>query len=472
MAFIRFTEEQKEQARYIDLAAFLKSRGEKLKRAGSEYEWNYGGEKITIRGNLWYNQYKMEGGDIIDFVRDFYNLTFSEAVELLLSGQGISVFPEQTIRQKEKKPFALPSANPDMRRVYAYLLKRRFLDREVVQFFTHAGLLYEDREFHNAVFVGLDENGVPRHAHKRGTYSESGYKGNVEGSEPEYSFHHIGTGNRLYVFEAPVDMLSYISLHKANWREHSYVALCSVAPHGALHILKTNPHIDTVITCLDHDGAGIDGNHRIKEAVLEAGDYTVTWEQPEFKDWNEGLKKEHGLKPIIGTEHSGLVRMRELCRELVSGYFGESCSQYPLEDLRERYERLRRLPVNKRKEIQTQSQELAGAAFLLARKQFAALEKSYTAPQYETILLRLYAPHHDHSGYKSRVIEIGERLEHLQKVFQANEIVPESKQMEQIKNILSLAVDGLRLSVFMEQQQNLPQRRESPDHTEGLAAVM
>ena len=186
--------------------------------------------------------------------------------------QGVAILPQKNIPEKEKKPFALPKKNEDMRRVYAYLLKARFLDREIVNAFVRSGLLYEDAEYHNAVFVGVDENGIARHAHKRGTYSDSGFKGNVDSSNPDYSFHHIGKSNR-HVFEAPIDMLSYLSLHKENWQEHSYVALCSTATYGAMHILKANPQIDTVITCLDHDSAGIEGNYRLKEQILRLGAY-------------------------------------------------------------------------------------------------------------------------------------------------------------------------------------------------------
>ena len=50
-----------------------------------------------------------------------------------------------------------------------------------------------------------------------------------------------------------------------HWQEHSYVALCSTATYGATHILKMNPQIDTVVTCLDHDSAGIEGNYRLKK---------------------------------------------------------------------------------------------------------------------------------------------------------------------------------------------------------------
>ena len=97
-----------------------------------------------------------------------------------------------------------------MRRLYAYLLQQCHIDWNVLDAFVHAGLIYESRkpskggnDFHNAAFVGLDERGVPRHAHKRGLYSAGpGLKRNVGGCDPRYSFHYTGTSDRLYVFEA------------------------------------------------------------------------------------------------------------------------------------------------------------------------------------------------------------------------------------------------------------------------------
>ena len=51
-----------------------------------------------------------------------------------------------------------------MHRVYAYLIKQRFIAPEVITHFAKQHTLYEDKEHHNAVFVGIDENGVPRQA--------------------------------------------------------------------------------------------------------------------------------------------------------------------------------------------------------------------------------------------------------------------------------------------------------------------
>lgn len=469
-SYTHFTEEEKEKARNTDLVSFLKHRGETLKRSGSEYEWKSDSGKVTIRGNLWFHQYEREGGDAIGFVRRYGNLTFPEAVECLLSEQGIVINrPHEESQRKEKKPFALPKASSDMRRMYAYLLKGRFLDREIVSAFVKEKLLYEDAEYHNAVFVGRDEKGVPRHAHKRGTYSESSYKGNVDGSSPEYSFHYIGTGNKLYVFEAPIDMLSYLSIHKEDWQENSYVALCSVAPQAVVHLLKNNPHIETVITCLDHDKAGIEGNYRVAEAVRQmGGNHTVKKKSPPYKDWNESLKAGHGIPPIPAEEHPGLMRMKVMCRELVEDYAEERCFRYSLEELQERYDKLKQQAKSKKVNPE-QSYEMAGVAFLFAQKQLAAMEKGYTAEQYASALFSLYPPHHDNCGYTSRLSQMGERLQELKRAMDQNERLLESGQEKIVQHTMSLAVDCLRLSMYVENQcqhqkqnQSSYERRESP----------
>ena len=48
MAYIQFTEEERERARTTDIVELLKSQGETLKRSGSEYEWLDGTQKVTI----------------------------------------------------------------------------------------------------------------------------------------------------------------------------------------------------------------------------------------------------------------------------------------------------------------------------------------------------------------------------------------------------------------------------------------
>lgn len=245
--YIHFTKEQREQARRTDLASFLVSQGEKVKRSGSEYEWLDGSQKVTIRGHLWYHQYEQKGGDAIDFVRKFYNKDYARAVEILLNGGGQAI--TSPIIEKEHKPFQLPQKNDRMSRLFSYLLFTRGIDKDVLYEFVRRKMIYESADYHNAVFVGYDTSGTPRHAHKRGTATSNPYKGNVAGSQPKFSFHWHGKSDRLYLFEAPIDMLSFISMHKENWKSHSYGASCSVSDRVLFQCLKDNPNIKNVYLC-------------------------------------------------------------------------------------------------------------------------------------------------------------------------------------------------------------------------------
>ena len=285
--YIHYTQEQKDEARTTNLVDLLQRQGEHLKRSGAEYQWRDGSNKVTIRGNLWYHQYEEVGGDAIDFVRKFYNKDYPEAMEYLLNGYGgtLSVAPPVT---REPKEFEMPLRNDNMRRVYAYLLQQRGLSRDVVNAFAHKQMIYESLPHHNAVFVGYDTEGVPRHAHKRGTGSQSTYKGNAEGCTPEYSFHWNGTSNKIFLFEAPIDMLSYISMNPYQWQTNTYAASCSVADRVLFQCLKDNPNIKEVYICLDNDTAGQTAAKRISDKLFIQG-YKTEILTPTHKDWNEDL---------------------------------------------------------------------------------------------------------------------------------------------------------------------------------------
>ncbi len=299
--YVHFTDEQKYRANNVDLADFLERRGEKLIPSGRDKRLS-SDHSITVCGNEWYDHSAERGGYAIDFVRQFYGLTFPEAVTTLLGGeQGETYPPAQEKKPGPKKSFALPTAHSDMRRAYAYLVKTRLLDREVVSFFARQKLIYEScekskdgtKEYHNAVFVGLDEHGVPRHAHKRGLYTEGGgFKGNVDGCDPAYSFHYVGTSNCLYVFEAPIDLLSYITLNPQDWQNHSYVALCGVGGQAMMWMLEQYPQLRKVSLCLDNDEAGHKASERLKNQLSEKG-YSSQRLISEGKDWNDDLIAAH-----------------------------------------------------------------------------------------------------------------------------------------------------------------------------------
>ncbi len=303
--FIYFTDEQKRRANSVDLAEFLISRGEKLTRSGREYRLN-SDHSITVRGDEWFDHSSREGGHAVSFAQRFYNLSYPEAMTMLLGGEQGEAYPTARERCIEPpKSFALPPAHTDMRRVYAYLMQRRGIDREVISSFAKAGVLFEDAEYHNAVFAGKDECGVFRHAHKRSTTSVGkAFRINVEGSLPAYSFHHIGPSDRLYVFEAPIDMLSFITLYPEQWQKHSYVTLCGTGGQAMYWMLAQSEGIRHVSLCLDNDKAGHDAAKRLSDELRENG-YNCDVLLPEHKDWNDDLcamREQTALAPTLTME--------------------------------------------------------------------------------------------------------------------------------------------------------------------------
>ena len=322
--YIHFTEEQKDRANNVDLVDFLQKRREKLLPSGREKRIA-SDRSITVQGNEWYDHSLEYGGYAIDFVQQFYHLSYPEAVTMLLGGEQGEVYRTAEEKQEEpKRPFALPAAHSDMRRVYGYLVKTRLLDREVVNAFVKEKLLYEscekskdgNKEYHNAVFVGMDEHDIPRHAHKRGLYTKgTGFKGNVDGCDPAYSFHYIGTDNSLYVFEAPIDLMSYITLHPQDWKSHSYVALCGLSEYAMLKLLELYPNHDHVVLCLDHDVEGIEASEKYHDLLTGKG-ILCERELSAQKDWNEDIKAANGLPSIPAEEHPHRLLCEVICARL------------------------------------------------------------------------------------------------------------------------------------------------------------
>ena len=303
--YIHFTKEQLEHAAAVDLEEFLRCRGEKLISSGREKRLA-GDHSITVHGNEWYDHAEERGGRAVSFVQKYYGLSYPDAVMMLLGGDRGAAYPAAQQKKEPPKPFQLPAANRDMRRTFAYLVKHRKISRDIISAFSRAKLIYEDAEYHNAVFVGMDEHNIPRHAHKRSvnSYGKT-FRLNVEGGDPRYSFHYIGSDSELYIFEAPIDLLSYISLHPEHWQEHSYVACCGTSSQPVLHAMELYPHLREVKLCLDNDAAGHKASLRMAEQIAEKFGVACDRLIPECKDWNDDLSqrnlKENEVKHTCPT---------------------------------------------------------------------------------------------------------------------------------------------------------------------------
>ena len=321
MPYIPFTDEQKVLANSVNLEEFLRMRGEKLERVGREHKLIYYDssgkhDSITLRGSTWFDHKNQVGGGAIKFMQEFYDMDFQTAVQELL-GQRVTPLshsPPKAIAKEEKKEFRLPQANTNMHRVYAYLIKQRFIAPDIISYFAKQHTLYEEKEHHNAVFVGVDENGVPRQAHKRSTNSYgNSFRITCQGSDTRYSFAHFGESKRLYVFEAPIDMMSFLTLYPKEWQKHSYIDMNGVYENAVLTALKNHSNLSEVILCVDNDEGGIEAVDRLKDILTENGYTDVKRLAPKFKDWNEVLKAKNGALALPAVPHK---RKEEYLKEV------------------------------------------------------------------------------------------------------------------------------------------------------------
>ena len=318
-----YTQEQIDRANQADIVSFLQSQGEQLTHAGQEYRWKRH-DSLTVRGNKWYRHSQSKGGGPVDFVMEFFGKSFTEAVELLTGEQGAAA-PDRP-SPAPLSDFRLPPRSDTAGQVKSYLTEARRIDEDVTGFFISSGDIYEEAAHHNAVFVGRDESGIPRYAHQRGTAGN--FRLDVKGSDKTFNFSYRGAGERLFVFEAPIDLLSFLCLFKKEWQKQSYLSLGGVSEKALLRFLSDRPNIKTVYLCLDSDKAGTDACSRLNSIIPQG--YTVNRLVPLFKDWNEVLQRKeeitdgkylreavYGLREPQQEETVEIIRMSEVDTQTV-----------------------------------------------------------------------------------------------------------------------------------------------------------
>lgn len=184
--------------------------------------------------------------------------------------------------------FHLPLHNRTADRAIQYLCESRGLNPKLVEAFLLSGDIYEDAKRHNVVFVGRDRNGTPRYAHVRGTADP--FRQDIAGSDKSDPFRYEGNGNQLFVFEAPIDLLSFICLYPQDWQKRNYLALGGVSGKALDRFLSERKDTRKVFLCLDSDTAGSEAYTRLAQSI--PGEIAVIRLVPARKDWNDVLRQQ------------------------------------------------------------------------------------------------------------------------------------------------------------------------------------
>ena len=203
--------------------------------------------------------------------------------------------PSKNNHQAKPQNIVLPRRNKDNYHVIAYL-QNRGIDRDLIMDCINRGVLYQSVFYHNAVFLGKDDNGKTRFAAMRSITGD--FKCDAEGSDKKYSFvippkDSADNGNlesqTVMIFESPIDCLSHQTLCKHGivpdfdgWR----LSLGGTSDVGLISFLERHPNIIHCIIATDNDIAG----NNFAESVADKITISVERVHPlQGKDWNDAL---------------------------------------------------------------------------------------------------------------------------------------------------------------------------------------
>lgn len=306
----QFTDAQIAQANGVSLLRLAQQLGYNPEKRGSNYHISeHGGLYINDQKNSFYCWAQERGGGPVQFIMMMENKNWVDAMKYLVGDGEIqqSNYTQRWTKPAETKPteFKLPEKEKSSyKRLFAYLIKTRGLDKDIVIDLVNKKKIYESSPHHNVVFVGYDEEGVPKQAFQRGTVSGLSYKGEVAGSNKTYCFAMEGKGDRLTVCEAAIDAISHacISRHYYGevWKKEHRIALGGLSDNPLKKYLETHPEIKKITFALDNDyeaklpdgspapNWGRQAAEKFADKYKQLG-YTTEIEKPYAKDWNDEL---------------------------------------------------------------------------------------------------------------------------------------------------------------------------------------
>ena len=228
--------------------------------------------------------------------------------------------------------------NKDNQKLIGYLVDQRKIDPSVVSHFIQDNSLYQSKvttqkgaTFSNIAFVCKNFDGAAAGAIKRGfpVKDRAGFKGNAEGSDiGNYGFSKDGQGS-LFVFEAPVDMMSYMSMianpnpnaenfgkdaasaNLANTLGFGYLATGGTHISSLINYLNHEANqgrYQKIYLCHDNDTAGLDARLTAMAALEKQGiDAEIICHFPSGKDWNEDLTNNDRSKDVVKGSTAEIV---------------------------------------------------------------------------------------------------------------------------------------------------------------------
>lgn len=298
------TKEQIASAKQIDLLSYLMQyEPNNLKKVCRGTYCTVEHDSLKISNGMWHWMSRHIGGkSALDYLVKVKGISFTEAVDMLSTVSAPVVLDYTANHEASKQEFDMPAVRTDIERVKAYLMNRG-INEKLIDYLWKQGVLYEDAtKYHNCVFIGRDSKGKARYGAIRGISSD--FKGDVSGSDKRYSFKISVNDNAdtVHLFEAAIDLLSYVTLEIKNcreWYRDDFLSLAGVyvteneqdIPLALKAYLESHPNVKTLSLHLDNDDVGRKATEQIIGVFKNR--YTVIDQPPKSgKDYNDYLKNE------------------------------------------------------------------------------------------------------------------------------------------------------------------------------------
>ena len=298
------------EAKQMDLLTYLREYepGELVKFSSNIYTTRtHDSLKISNGKWMWWSR-GIGGKSALDYLIKVRGMDFVQAVQTIMGNGSVSFPTCKNIKSYEEQPLLLPQKSPTTEVVFDYLFGRG-IDYEIINHCLEQELIIESLPYHNAVFIGYDENKEPKYAAYRAT-NQSRIMGDCTGSKKQYSFRLTAENTgEVHLFECAIDLLSYATLMKLegkDWRQFNLVSLAGVyspkqkiedskVPVTLGRLLEKDKTIRRIVLHLDNDIAGRKATKALQTILSDK--YEVVDDPPQYgKDVNDFLCKRLGIK--------------------------------------------------------------------------------------------------------------------------------------------------------------------------------
>ena len=298
------------EAKRMDLLTYLREYepGELVKFSSNTYTTRtHDSLKISNGKWMWWSR-GIGGKSALDYLIKVRGMDFVQAAPTIMGSGSVSFPTCKNITSYAEQPLLLPKKSPTADVVFDYLFGRG-IDYEIINHCLEQELIIESLPYHNAVFIGYDENKEPKYAAYRAT-NQSRIMGDCTGSKKQYSFRLTAENTgEVHLFECAIDLLSYATLMKLegkDWRQFNLVSLAGVyspkqkiedskVPVTLGRLLEKDKTIRRIVLHLDNDIAGRKATKALQTILSEK--YEVVDDPPQYgKDVNDFLCKRLGIK--------------------------------------------------------------------------------------------------------------------------------------------------------------------------------